>query len=271
MGQFEEKVVIFLDLLGFTNIIPQFEKEAIQNSDAESHLYHQSVKLNKLIALFNETVQLIRDNNFDYYLFSDNICITVSYYDNDKLFVDVVPFVCALMKNFLTEGYYFRGGIDVGWFSTDSDIAIGTPLIKAYELEKDVAIVPRIILSDNYVMKINGLKKSKRFDDQLNWYLSNLIERDDKNYYINPFYYITNIEDKGLKIEFLSTYSKDISAKLKKHSGSVKVLIKYQWLANEFNKFLIKYTKSYRSIERFNEELSFSKKEIEFINKLKVV
>ena len=74
-------------------------------------------------------ISLIRNSSSNYYLFSDNICITLNYIENENSFIDVIKLICTLIHEFSKEGYFLRGGIDVGWFFDTDDIAVGTPLI----------------------------------------------------------------------------------------------------------------------------------------------
>ena len=154
MPKYTKQIVVFLDMLGFRSMLPDFENQALNNSDINSSNYHESLKLNKLLEKFRESLSLIRKSQCNHYLFSENMCITISYITDEvekpDSLVEILILISLLANQFAKEGYFFRGGIDVGWFLNNSEIAVGVPLVNAYILESKKAIYPRVVMSTNF-------------------------------------------------------------------------------------------------------------------------
>src|SRR5579859_3901531 len=150
MPKFTLQIVAFIDILGFSNMLPVFEQEALENDVIGEDGFHESETLNKLVDIFKSAVKLVKNANCKSYQFSDNLCITINFIndgtENPELFVEMLRLISMLMYEFVKEGYFLRGGVDAGWFLDADDIAVGMPLLTAYQLESKKAIYPRVLL-----------------------------------------------------------------------------------------------------------------------------
>ena len=174
------------------------------------------------------------------------------------------------MQEFVKEGYFLRGGIDAGWFVDSQDIAIGTPLATAYKLETEVAINPRIVLSENFQRLVSEYLGAGKLNDYSSFLADKYLKQEASIGFLNPFFYITNYEEKESKLEYLKIYSDKIKEQLITHASIAKILSKYKWFAGEFNTFIDLYLgdDAYKNLD--NEELEYSPDEIAFINSLKI-
>lgn len=269
MPKLDQKIVVFLDVLGFRDMIYTFESEALGNDDLTQPFYHESTSLNNFINILNDAISLIRNSTSAYYLFSDNICITLDYIENENSFIDVIKLTCTLIREFSKEGYFLRGGIDIGWFFDSEDIAVGIPLINSYILESNKAIYPRVLLSSEFINNLVDTSKLSKLTD-LNLFLKdNYIKTDSNCSYINYFYYITNFDDKDSKLAFLTFYNVLISRKISDFSSNNRVKEKYIWLAEEFNSFIDLYCSSFDQIDLVEPDY-FSTEEINNFYNLKI-
>ncbi|MBS4028501.1 MAG: hypothetical protein KGZ58_07670 [Ignavibacteriales bacterium] len=280
MAKYSRKIVVFLDILGFSSLLPDFEKEALENNDSTQPNYRESESLNRLINIFENVTRLIKNENYNGYLFSDNICITVDYIvdetEKPDLFVEIMELISRLMNEFVSEGYFLRGGVDAGWFLDVDSIAIGVPLVNAYKLETEKAIFPRVAISDYYKSIIDDYKQKSKLNDTSDLLSTNYFKKDNAIHYLNSFYYISNFEDKFSKINYLQTYSEILRNKIDEYKTNSKFLSKYIWVAKEFNEFIDFYLeplpesefRKYHIID--NAELDFTEEEINFINNLKL-
>ncbi|MCC6384241.1 MAG: hypothetical protein IT241_03695 [Bacteroidia bacterium] len=274
MPKYTQQIVVFLDILGFSAMLEEFESEALENNEASDNNYHESLRLNKLIDIFQGAIQLIRKSDCNYYLFSDNICITIDYIQNETekpdLFIEILILISLLMNEFVKEGYFLRGGVDAGWFLDSRDVAVGMPLVNAYCLESKVAVHPRIVISDNF----KNLAYQYIAANKINEYLAPLADKylteHEQVGYLNPFFYITSYEEKGSKIQYLETYSSTIKSKIEKHGTDEKILAKYKWFSNEFNRFIDLYATvgGYKEID--SEDIEFSPEELEKLISFKI-
>jgi hypothetical protein len=274
MPKYTRQIVVFIDILGFSSMLPAFEREALENDAIGEEGYHESGTLNKLVEIFNGAVKLIKRANCKAYQFSDNLCITINYINNDTespdLLVEMLKLVSMLMFEFVKEGYFLRGGIDAGWFLDADDIAVGVPLVVAYRLESEQAVYPRALLSERFIGILDEYSRSRMLSDTGAFLAEYYIANDGKLRYLNPFFYITNFEDKEGKIDYLRTYSVIIKEKLQQFKGDTRIEPKYSWLANEFNQFIDKYVTGQAYLELDDDQLDYTDSEIKFIQSLKI-
>ncbi|MCB0720966.1 MAG: hypothetical protein KDC42_01575 [Ignavibacteriae bacterium] len=280
MAKYTEKIVVFLDILGFSNMLNVFEKEALGNDDSGIDLYHQSPKLNSILKVIDDSIQLLNKNQCKCYLFSDNICFTIDFVDDETefpdLFIEVLLLINILFKDFLKNGYLLRGGIDVGWFLEDDSKAIGVPLLNAYYLESKIAIYPRVLLSEKFIEYLKQYAASNVIKDSLINKKDLLIYNQQNRYYLNSFAYIFEIEDKNEKIDYFITISNMVSELYSKQSYKGKRLIecrkvlhvkkKYKWFINEYNKFINLYISNYNDFEV--NEINYNPSELNLIKNL---
>ncbi len=141
-SDYSEKYVLFIDILGFSAQVVQAD------TDLE-------VRKNIIREL-----QLIRDtlcNNpltgFIFTHFSD--CIVASSNRSAEGLRQMLSSIKWLTLNLLNHGCFVRGGLTVGLLYHDNDLVFGRPFIEAHELEKNVAIYPRTVVSESVLKDIN--------------------------------------------------------------------------------------------------------------------
>lgn len=275
MPKYTQQIVVFLDVLGVKGMLSEFENQALQNKEIESPQYHESSQLNKLLEIFKNSLTLIRRAEYSHYVFSDNICITISYITDESerpdSLIEILILISLLTKQFAKEGYFIRGGVDVGWFLNYPDIAVGVPLAKAYYLESQKAIYPRVLLSKEFKKLLNSYLTSQKINENLEA-LPGLYIKDEANEsFVNPFFYILQFDDKVSKIEFLRDYSDNIKQQLLSTKHGRHVRKKYLWLALQFDSFLKTYFNNSAYKEMDNPDLIFSEQDMQQINKLKIL
>jgi len=251
--KYTKQIVVFLDILGFSNMLPGFEKEALDNADADENSYHESPSLNRLLEKFKESIRLITERSCNHYMFSDNICITIDYVvegtEQAALFLEIIQLVNLLNYEFIKEGYFLRGGIDAGWFLDSRDMAAGVPLLEAYQLESKVAVHPRIVVSESFGNLIDEMRRDNAFSEDEEVVLDKILIDEGGLRYINGFQHIQNFEVTSDKIDFLKMYRDKIISALATFAGDVRIEPKYIWTANRFNSFLNDYVEGNEGYE----------------------
>jgi hypothetical protein len=245
---YQNRVVVFLDVLGFQEKLYQFEKEAEilleqeRNNDYENldkgQLLH-SIKANEFINTFLDAISKVDKNKFNYYLFSDNICITVNHDTDNSILIELLMVISDLFYSFAQKGYFLRGGIDYGKFIDQQTIALGVPLITAYKLETNVAVYPRIVISENFKKIFDEYTMSKKHETSSEIFIKSFILTSCEVNYLNVFLKILNTDDKE---NFFLNIHKSIIDNLEENKQKERIYIKYDWLASEFNKFIKFYT-----------------------------
>jgi hypothetical protein len=140
-----EHLVAYIDLLGF--------KEAIKNNTQEDEIF-------KLLKSFQEAtgnskVEDSGDACLGVSVFSDHVVISVRIkdmtYQGRSCSIEFLKAFQLAISGFarlaLAHGFLIRGGITVGELFHDNGIVFGKALVEAYELESEVAIYPRVIIS----------------------------------------------------------------------------------------------------------------------------
>jgi hypothetical protein len=266
---YQDRAVVFLDVLGFQDKLREFQTEAVKNKEEQATEFFVSEGVNDFINTFKSVVGFLDENNFNYYLFSDNICITIDYVEDHNRLIDVLITINDLFFKFAEKGHFLRGGLDVGMFIDEknrenkSPIAVGVPLATAYKIEQDVAVYPRIVLSDAYKKLLDSFEENKSISEDTIAKKNLLIKQHYEIYYINTFFNLINNED---KIELLEKVKLSIEENLVATSKE-KVAIKYEWLAIEFNRFINEYISDLKDLET---DFVVSDEEIEKMKSLKI-
>lgn len=276
MGQqylYKKRAVAFLDVLGFKQILVDFEKEAIDNkvdvaSEEDSSGSYVSDRANEFINTFKKAIDKLDEDKYRYYMFSDNICITSIEDTTSADLQDLFLIITDLYFEFAQKGYFLRGGIDYGLFIDEKRMAVGLPLAKAYELETKRAVYPRIILSNEIVEEFQSFNnKGEKVFDYL--YSDALILDSCEIKFLNIFLQVFQSDYREDREAFFKKYNGVISRNLEIHKLNETVYVKYKWLAEQFNEFIELFTTKLAYLdENFNpeEETGF----IEFVQQQKI-
>lgn len=263
----------FLDVLGFKQILVDFEKEAIDNkvdvaSEEDSSGSYVSDRANEFINTFKKAIDKLDEDKYRYYMFSDNICITSIEDTTSADLQDLFLIITDLYFEFAQKGYFLRGGIDYGLFIDEKRMAVGLPLAKAYELETKRAVYPRIILSNEIVEEFQSFNnKGEKVFDYL--YSDALILDSCEIKFLNIFLQVFQSDYREDREAFFKKYNGVISRNLEIHKLNETVYVKYKWLAEQFNEFIELFTTKLAYLdENFNpeEETGF----IEFVQQQKI-
>ena len=232
MPNYEDRIVLFLDILGFKKIIEETLEKDIEVVTKTTHLAESLMEMTKnAIRGSNKTSRVVSQ-------FSDSIVISFLEDDITEL-KNLFSIINQLVAKLLAQGYYCRGAISYGKLYHKNNIVFGPALVDAYETESQAALYPRIILDHsivelmkfNYSLKLNHEYRKILFEEDVKLYLS--IDSDDK-FYINYFTGAMLFFEGEKLSEIYSSLRKDIINGLRFKSPSIK--IKYGWMKNKFNK-----------------------------------
>ncbi|MBF4695098.1 hypothetical protein [Fusibacter ferrireducens] len=207
--EYSERIIVFLDILGFSKII----EESVNNEDVRSNLLKA---LNEMYE-YDLKSKAIRGRQIT--TFSDSIVISYSLLDNvlTHVFYEIRNIILLLLEHKLI----CRGGISKGLLYHDDKVVFGPALNEAYSLESKVANYPRVIISDDDFNILN-----KKSDSILEYF-----KRDNDGYrYINLFDFVFN--DKG-ELGYISKYIIDVYTELIKkniQNENESIRQKYVWL-----------------------------------------
>lgn len=182
----EPRIICFMDILGFSELINQYDSDIsstllqdIQESFAlaKTHLLENNLSGNK------EVIKHLK-----YQTFSDNICISIPYFDNENDFISNFNLLSAYVRGFqslmMTKGIFMRGGISIGSYYADNNIIFSKGLVNAYNLESKKAIYPRVIIDDIIINKL--LKYDKKRLEEFSLYQMIIFDWENCAF-LNPF------------------------------------------------------------------------------------
>ncbi|MBD8544477.1 hypothetical protein IFU00_19560 [Oxalobacteraceae sp. CFBP 8761] len=131
MGLYENRAVLFLDILGFSDLVQSGREERL---------------LGILQHLQGRALEARQADKLDFTAFSD--CVVVSAPVNEgKGVLQIVAYAQFLALDLLANRLLTRGAVVVGNLYHDGAIVLGPALVDAYKLESKKALYPRILVS----------------------------------------------------------------------------------------------------------------------------
>ena len=225
LPQFDDCVIAYIDLMGI--------KERIKSQ----------YTLNTIWLFIKDIVDLCATNERLYCrAFSDNIVICEKVNKEEPLIAicDVMNIVKEIeFFMFHIEFPFVRGAVVCGQIYYDNDYIIGEALLKAYRIEQENAVFPRIIID----MSINELCGRKEIDLVIK-------DRDDLYFYD----YMAAIIECGKRnlLQSIRTLKANILWNIQTNYDCPKIVSKMEWLVNYFNE----------SCEHYNINCKISMKEL---------
>jgi len=187
-------------------------------------------------------------------MFSDNFFV----YSKANLFV-VLQIVAYLQARFVTHGIFVRGAVHYGRALIENDFIYGKGLIEVVELEEKLAKSPRIVVSENFMLRLERYILAfplKKYENAV--YVSSyghfleqghkIIECDSSVRYIDYLsawnYFVAKKivdEEKCSTSALLEDHKKYISLNLEKYENCERVLHKYKWVRDYHDNFCRKH------------------------------
>ncbi len=282
---YEDYLVAFIDILGFSSLIHNSERDDEDFNKIKfaliefSKLQEKSTwEENKILIEVEECAQ--KKNLDDYYIenmvrcfcFSDSIIITVKA--NDHINERTSALIAMLSKigaYLLAKGILIRGAIDFGKMYVDDDrkssIVFGPSIIDAYELEKEQAKYPRIILSSNLIDKLNYPITMRNQSQPYHQYITRF---EDGLVGFTQLIFLQEMENAPDVISnndyciLLENIKSRIINGLDKNMTDSHVLEKYNWLKNEFNHLSIEFPINKKISQIFDVSLADSRGNIHY-------
>ncbi len=242
--KYENRVTIFIDVLGFKQII-----KSTLNPDGSDN--ENNIKLlNDLILLIREIMDMDDEEghiseSMQITQFSDSLVISFKEDEESEVFYTLSN-IQNLIINLVGRKIICRGGIAYGKLVHNDKMVFGPALVEAYETESKAAMYPRIIL-DRSIIEIG--RKYHAFEhgqsEEQRAILKLLSKDTDDMYYID---YFTKAQQELDNPEFdMPEYIDELKVIIKegikfgKKSPDLKV--KYGWMKNKFNAMLRNFKK----------------------------
>jgi hypothetical protein len=153
----EQRIVAFIDILGFTAIIEEYDSDESSNILNELHDTLEIAIKVSIENMIDSKTQTDVKEFLEYRMFSDCICISLPYieYGNDFhiQFHSLSSIVKAYQLAMMQKGFFVRGGISTGSFYADNNMIFSGGLVKAYKLEL-TAFYPIIAIDENVIERL---------------------------------------------------------------------------------------------------------------------
>lgn len=227
---YEKRVVTFIDILGYKNIIKETEKDNVQ-----------AVKLLEVMNSISEEQKRNYEGDFsqstigkEISIFSDSIVISYPIQLGGSLFYILMDLIYLQME-LICKSILFRGAVVIGDLYHDRNIIFGPAMVKAYELESEKAIYPRIIIEKNTIGEGIKFKASQNTYEYEAEYILSLLRKDyDGYYFLDYMRQYQELDDYSDYYVMLYSVRKMICSALIDIKDR-KILKKYKWLREYYN------------------------------------
>lgn len=230
---YRRSVFTFLDILGFRRIVENSDPETVKGLLAtlrEEAMPDErlSKKLESSFMTFSDcTVRSIPIDSKSNKKYPDGILW-------NELFMLV-----RLQYRMAVKGYLLRGGMTIDDIYMDGSTVFGPAINKAYGLESEFAVYPRIVV-DPVVFEQLAKEPLLRYHDEWNeeWeHISGLVCRDSDGLYFVDYMrgIMTELDNPGDEFIFLSQHKELIQRSVRDIKKMDKIAAKYLWLATYHN------------------------------------
>ncbi len=269
----EKRVVAFLDLLGFKELIKNGEQNKID--EVLDFLY----EIRKVHSSFNVHRKPSDQAGFytiemqpEFISSNDHMIISIPFRETGIGALDKIPeayltHALSTIGEVVTNLYLFtlkigiglRGAIAFGkqYYDSNADINVGKPLIEAVETEQNLSNFPRVVATKSLLEELEKHwigKKDFILDEFQPKFLFPPLRRDFDGMYF--FDYLYGIFHHSFATEENLNMINEIRCQIENNmrTNDPRLLAKWGWLANYFDATL----KTYVNHEKFSKVKSFS-------------
>ncbi len=164
---YKENIVLFMDVLGFSNLVFNKDQSLIENY------------FSYILDDFNKNLS---SKKFKYLLISDSI--VVSCLSSKENLSELIFVISKVQYQLLLKGILVRGGISFGdlYVNKSNNIIVGPGLINAYKLES-LSKYPRIIIDRRLIKRF--FETTTAFFDYVNDTFKKLYNEDEEKIKFN--------------------------------------------------------------------------------------
>lgn len=146
--------------------------------------------------------------------------------------------VVFLQSRMVRSRCFIRGGLTIDDIYIDDGMVFGPAIIKAYTLESEFAVYPRIVVDPAVFQLFEKEPLLKHHDTETEWeYLQKVIRRDSDGLYFVDYIsgILSEFDEEGMEFDFLSAHKDIVLESAAAFKGLNKIAAKYLWLANYHN------------------------------------
>lgn len=255
--EYEDRVVCFIDILGFKNHIKQTDTGNQKNDKRYiGNLIHAIEGIRLYTGQDSLEIEAGISPSKQVTLFSDSIVISFFSNEESEVFSTLLSLLWA-QTELISHGILCRGAIVRGKLIHTPNYVLGPALVEAYTLEDEATLYPRIILDDSIIntgVEAHGQHHLPEHEEES---IRKLLAKDsDGMYYID---YITRGQSElndpvNDYPKYLNTLGHLIKEGLKNTSPSI--AIKHKWLAEKY----VPHVKDLKKLFKENKNKKLSQK-----------
>lgn len=229
--------VAFVDLLGLRN---RMDAVGGDSAAAAALLSEYVAVMDAAFGSLGRSEQAV----LTHHSFSDSFALATAVHNGEwESAVGYLTDVIAQLQLALAlEGWFIRGGIDVGDYFDDNRVIYGPALAEAYRLEQSHAQFPRVVLSGSTASLVGEFMEyyGDPFDSPQN---TLLLFDIDNEIFVNYLYSPIDLSEGDFDAAFQCTakHKTIVEGALKEHQLDPHLLAKYQWVARYHNFFVRKW------------------------------
>lgn len=225
---YDERVVLFLDILGFGELVSVSSKEI-----------DKIVKIQQAIQTIRNVFEITQTTHERTVTqFSDSIVVSFLITEKGEV-AFLLSKIQKLLKSLIPLGIICRGAITKGEMIHDKEFMFGPAFIEAFKLETKSAFYPRVILIDESIIEIGVKYYGYHPADDEEFEKSEIKSTLSKDF--DGFYYVNYINEETMQEiskegkEYVSQLADFISTRLKNYEDNPNVSQKYEWMREKYN------------------------------------
>lgn len=228
--KYENRIVIFIDIIGFKEFVNTQEVSNIAAFFAEFEKQVSEGEIRQHGAAYTQKAAFM--------FFSDTIVISFLpelYVGRDgkygSLLFNIQHYICEIQLHALKFNLLTRGSVSYGAIYHNSHTWFGPAILEAYKYEQEIAIYPRIVITPS----LEKLIKEEISRDQKQ--VSPVLSIDEDGVYF--FDYLGWIHAHSFDKNYTTAHAqvREIIQNNLARNLPDKALVKWRWLANYFNAF----------------------------------
>lgn len=222
---YERRLVLFLDFLGFKEIIGSTVKEP--------------ENLTRLLSALDLIGRIGDDSTYKSQRvtqFSDSVVVSYRVGERSAVFW-LLHAIAVTVINLADRGFLVRGAVTIGDLHHDDKHVVGPAMVQAYELESQVAKYPRVIL-DPEILTLSRIARSSihSANEEAGYVRDFMTEDSDGRFFFDWISWKSVVQVVGVSADGYPDYLSRLSSILRqglKHE-SPGVLEKYLWVHRQY-------------------------------------
>lgn len=234
--KYEQKVVAFLDVLGFRNLVLLNKINPINT-------------INHINEAISHTVNIFKSEgpeSVSIKLFSDCFCISSDPSD----LILMVRELSFLQLSLATHNIFVRGAISAGAHFENDTIIFSEGLINAYEFQSQNKF-PRIITDEKITNRMKA-EESPYSSDELVEYLA---IAPDGLFFLDYLQFLQQEETGGFMNELMEDHKKAIMKEISENKENHNIIEKYRWLSQYHNSKFFQFYDPDDYFEEYKKEI----------------